>query len=671
MRDSTPPQDKTQQIGPLRALAFACIALALGMCQSWPDRVVSSNRGTAVAAKVEAEKETEGATKLKAEVESVKEPSLHGRVLDTVGKPASGVLLLLAGSGLWPPKQIRTDDEGAFEVFGIKPGYYALRGARKDQVLPPLDGIRVESEQTLSYLLRLRPGAYLRGQTISQGKPLANVSLVATDNGVSLLPLFGQSDGQGRFEIGPLLPGEHIVLTGQKEGYINQTVFAVPPQLAIALKLTRAASVKGFVLTPGGQPLSGVRVYAQGAANSVPIFEHQTLAPGSIGVTDSVPAIDEDAFGSTRTDRGGSFEITGLHPGMTTIIAQPDPESGYAWASSNSVRLLTGENEPLEIVVQKGHLLKISVEDERGFPLRDAEVSMNERKGAFPRVAFTDANGRARFESVGGQVRIWAKYRQQAQSEERAILMDGPQVHALKLDIAPTTSQLCAVDDRDNPIEGATISVGASGGTSDVRISEGDGCASFDVFGKAPFLVTVSKEGFVSAETALARMREQETFELLAEIPKRFRVFSRMGGEVRRVVLERRYKDSWKRVKLEQREGSYIAHGVPESARRFRVSALGFVPEIVDEIRERIDLRPAASVSGYLIDQVGKPVIGATVRSSIGVVETDADGAFFGLQVDARSHILEIARDGQQQEISLTFRDGDIIEGLRLVTVVR
>src|SRR5262249_2192774 len=69
---------------------------------------------------------------------------IAGHVLDPVGRPVAGALVLVHGNLLWPAPLARTDDAGAFDVDGLAP-YLSLQGEAPGYLPSELAPVRAES----------------------------------------------------------------------------------------------------------------------------------------------------------------------------------------------------------------------------------------------------------------------------------------------------------------------------------------------------------------------------------------------------------------------------------------------------------------------------------------------------------------------------------------------
>jgi hypothetical protein len=129
--------------------------------------------------------------------------------------------------------------------------------------------------------------------------PRAHVAL-RQNNGESLKNYGALTDADGKFRIINVQAGE-FVLDAERVGFIRNSgstlkVADGDSRAEQNLKLVPTGAITGRVLTPEGEPVEGVQVYAMGGESS--------QVEGS-------------------TDDEGRFRIAGLFPGRYRVLAQP------------------------------------------------------------------------------------------------------------------------------------------------------------------------------------------------------------------------------------------------------------------------------------------------------------------------------------------------------------
>ncbi|HVS08391.1 MAG TPA: carboxypeptidase regulatory-like domain-containing protein [Planctomycetota bacterium] len=292
---------------------------------------------------------------------------LHGRVT-AGGEPLSGGFVMAFADGtsmLSSMKMARTDERGAYELRLDSPGAYTLIASR---VMGGDDGsefhetIPEQPEHRLDLALPLGSLAgTVRG---SDGAPLALARVaLEREDAFSVLSLGGRSirtDGDGRYEFAGLAPGTYAVrATPPAEGRTlavavrgGVVVAADRATSGIDLRLARAGTISGKVLDAERRPAEGASVY----------------------VRDAQGRIVQSAI---QADAGGRFRFDGAGPGGYTLLAR---KGDLASRESAAVDVDEGETSEVELVLEPGTLLRVSVEDGEGASVR-AALSVTDERG--------------------------------------------------------------------------------------------------------------------------------------------------------------------------------------------------------------------------------------------------------------------------------------------------
>ncbi len=231
-----------------------------------------------------------------------------------------------------PAAKTRTDAEGRFHFEGVGAGAWLVGPAPRDwpdvAVVVPL-GQRVEVPPGMAeveVLVEAHRGIFIRGVVLRpSGEPMPEAHLFA--HGVDhAMYENGESDEDGSFAIGPLVPGTYSVQASDTGGY------------AASDSVIARAGDEGVVLTlKAGGGLSGVTL---DAATGEPCSAEVMVAA-------------EDAFGlgwtlSPRPD--GRFDLDGLSPDTYSIIARTGNLvgvlDGIAVTAGHEVRDLEVRLEP-------------------------------------------------------------------------------------------------------------------------------------------------------------------------------------------------------------------------------------------------------------------------------------------------------------------------------------
>src|SRR5262249_37735771 len=164
-----------------------------------------------------------------------------------------------------------SDEQGRFRFERLVAGDYQLVARPQGEVkkrLGPSAAKRVridEDRVTRGVELRLAAAIVLAGVVRDeQSQPVEGASVTLGAEGPTASAERGQSDGQGRFEIGGLSPGRYTAVVGH-EGFADTLVKDIvlekkdarPKDLEVVLQ--RGVQVVVRVFGPDGRPASGAR----------------------------------------------------------------------------------------------------------------------------------------------------------------------------------------------------------------------------------------------------------------------------------------------------------------------------------------------------------------------------------------------------------------------------
>lgn len=246
--------------------------------------------------------------------------AIDGLVEDAAGLPAEGAAVSASsrrdpGS---PPALARADAQGRFRLADLAPGAWALTAS-----LPGAEPAHAEAEAGATGLrLRLGVGGRLVGRVRDRerGGPVPLFTVIVLGAAPRTAAVV---DGEGRFELGGLAPGEALVSV-LAPGYapspeLRTTIPAAGSAPAhLEVELTRGGRITGQVVERGaGTPLAGARVEVEGtpSSNGVPI-RNETL-------TDDDGRFGLDAVGGGPVSLFAS--ATGHH---ARVLAAPPVRDG-------------------------------------------------------------------------------------------------------------------------------------------------------------------------------------------------------------------------------------------------------------------------------------------------------------------------------------------------------
>ena len=477
-----------------------------------------------------------------------------GRVLRK-GQPVAGATVSLVGSGAWPPRRVRTDEGGQFIFSRLPEGIYELRARQKEWVSrpsPPVDVLGGGQPPTVT--LHLLKGEVIRGRVrdAASGKGVAGARLIAARQTLAFNPHYAQTDEQGIFRLGPLLPDEYRV-TVEREGYLPRrgvglTVLPLenPP---LKLRLRPGATLAGVVVDDTGRPVAGARLELVGRAvgsfiadrdpagvqtqqtlwnqllramSQTPAVEPEPVEiPASLGVmTGPVPLVPGgDQLGDLTggqglapaegpaqgfvTDDQGRFRIRGVPPGkLALVVRHPD------YVRHRTPPLRIGREDPgredLRVQLRPGITLEAEVVDEQRQPVPGAQVAVSTPQALYHHtVRVTDAQGRFRIAHLVGELRIELRAPGFVPRVERLTLGEhkdhktGHRRVRLSLERASCRLAGRVLDRRKLPVIGARLQLESLSAQAPDRAAAvtGDGGAfTLEALGRIGYRVTVRHE---------------------------------------------------------------------------------------------------------------------------------------------------------------------------------
>lgn len=233
---------------------------------------------------------------------TVEPTSLFGRMLDDGGRRGNGT-------------RVRTDEDGAFRFESLQEGDFELfvqgprRGSAKGDYAPAgSQALELHVNEELRNLeVRLPAAVRLTGRvTDPDGGPIAGAEVIArlTKNSAGSVET-DRTDEDGRFDIGGLTPGTHIV-RASAEGFADRAVRDIDVDESggeLDLTLERGIEVNVRVFDEDGSPAAGA------TARLMPLGD-VPQAGDSVG-----NALRSFFSGKTTTDADGRMALGQFGPG--------------------------------------------------------------------------------------------------------------------------------------------------------------------------------------------------------------------------------------------------------------------------------------------------------------------------------------------------------------------
>ncbi len=297
----------------------------------------------------------------------------------------------------------QTDEHGRFAVTGLGKGPFVVSAAAEGEDAPGGSVERPGEWRTRvsdvrpaggELELTLEPPLGVAGRVIDDlGQPIASFRVLArTRSGGGMLAGLGAEteqdefeDENGEFFLDGLRAGDwELFAAAEGFGRPEPAPVLLPLEEGAVLELVleRAASVRGRVIDPFGQPVAGAEVGLQ-----------RTLA--DFGRR----AMDEGEPPSAASDENGLFDLTGLSPGISNLVASAE---GFAESEPASVELVAAEViEDVVVSLRTGGRITGEVFDDDGKPYPGqtvlAQVPTNPTGQEF---TTTDGEGRFAFENL-------------------------------------------------------------------------------------------------------------------------------------------------------------------------------------------------------------------------------------------------------------------------------
>jgi protocatechuate 3,4-dioxygenase beta subunit len=606
--------------------------------------------------------------------------TLVGQVRRPDGAGAAEAEVVLAGSGVWPPRRILADEDGRFRWTGLPSGIYEVRARKGSLVAAPVVGVTVGPERPTTIDLRLVAGTVLEGVVLDvrTEAPIEGAVISVAEEALSLDVRATLTDDQGRFRVEGLLPGAQR-LTVQATGYVR---FGPEPVATggepIRVPLVRAATLEGIVVDERDRPVAGAVVevlgdaaFGSGIASTGfgrDLFAHQSHGPvllesgGELGVTlgkvsafpigsfetiDGPQAAAAGAFAlGPTTDSEGRFHIEGIAPGTVQIRVVHPP---HAPALGPPLRLVAGEaREDIRVVLPDGGEVEGRVVDSRGYPVGSIVVTLHAEREPVPRTLVAGEDGTFTFGGVLGAAVLTALPTDQPAARARVEVASGERLE-VDLALGESLGRLDGRvrDARDFPIAGARVSLvslRASAPFERSTFTGEDGTFQFTAVPEPPLRVKVDHFAYAPYRSATIDSWGDE-LELVLD----------PGGVVTGRVLDERTDApiAGARITLKRdgqtlleratsADGSFEAERVPVGPLQIEVSHVGYVERALArqlagsrfgaanlELGE-VALAPAGRVDGRVLDAVGEPVADAEVRLVGGRVELSAQSGAGG-----------------------------------------
>lgn len=353
--------------------------------------------------------------------------TIAGVVHDSAGFTRGGAEIIVAGSGIWPPRSQRSDSDGTFVISDVPPGVYEVWARDGMQRSPAEAGIELRAGDVEYRTLRMIEGESVVGRVLTpDGEAIPDVDVLLSDGAQALAPIRTSTDGTGTFSLEALLPVPFArTLLFSHPGYLAQERSLPSGESSITVVMTRGATVRGRVLDADGNPVANATVQWSelGVSGSLiaPDGEFAALTSGdNLGVTvgpvppipfagEAVPMLVST---SVRTDENGYFELQGITPGQGSLQAI---FPGRAPSEAVELALEEGQEfDELDLSLVEGGTLDVRVVDAAGYPHAFAAVEVTPWRDGVAiasqrRVLVTSDTGELRIEGALFDIELIAR----------------------------------------------------------------------------------------------------------------------------------------------------------------------------------------------------------------------------------------------------------------------
>ena len=163
-----------------------------------------------------------------------------------------------------------TDETGAFEIPGLRPGSYMIFAAAENTLLEIGQNVEIVDKDVTDVIVELSTGTKVAGRV---EPPMVATIGVELEGEIGLANMFNvaktflvktESDASGAFVLGNVPPGKFKLVANAKDGTAGNTpiVVADVDQSGLVVQMKKKASIAGRVVDTNGKPVQGIPVDA-------------------------------------------------------------------------------------------------------------------------------------------------------------------------------------------------------------------------------------------------------------------------------------------------------------------------------------------------------------------------------------------------------------------------
>jgi len=426
---------------------------------------------------------------------------VSGRVVDSEGKPLSGVAVTAAeaqsGRGgmmvrnvvmIGGPQQeedaVRTGSDGAF-TLRVKEGTYDFSFKREGYAARTLRGLAISTSQNDPLEATLDPAVEITGRVVRNGSGVDGVMInTFSESGAGASTTTGPD---GSFTLGGLTPGEIRASIRKETDFIGEMRMMTAPGRDITIEIPSGVRVTGRVVDKA---------------------THKPIGTFSAGVSQSRSGGGMVMMGPPQlkpfTSDDGSFVLDNIPTGAVNLIAQAP---GYAQARMN---LTVEEGKPLsdiELELDPGTKLVGKVTGPDGQGLSGVNVRVASAVGGGTAIMFaggaksavTDSDGEYTIDALEPTDENIEFSHSKYVGTRKQIAVKGREV---RLDVQLTSGQRVSgvvVTEGGAPVADAEIEAMAGAGTFRSARSDASGAFTFESLPPARYRFSAGKRGFAEA----------------------------------------------------------------------------------------------------------------------------------------------------------------------------
>lgn len=389
--------------------------------------------------------------------------ALRGTVRLPNGRAADDAEVLIAGSGLWPPRVITVTGDGTYLVEDLPAGVYELEARSEGLVSMRELGVEIIAGRPVTVDLDLEQGAALQGRVLDgrSGEPIEEARIVVANDLLSTAPTISWSGSDGHFVVTGLAPGEHR-LSVWSDGRVPVVGRPCIVPSEVEVTLAPEAVVSGRVVDERGYPIEGASVEPDLANPQSPLLV--SAPPAAMSPVSSTPFPIE-----------GSGGELGVYPGLEEIDFDLLPLEERAEADGSRSPPSAADRSAVDLT----HISTAT----SSLPASAVNVIASRTKGSWP--VTTDRGGEFRLGGLpAGSVVVLASHRAMAPGRSKALtLSPGDHIEDVVIVLSRGVElRGRVVDSRGFPVEGVLLSLIGEGTSRQGRLtfSERDGTFLYD-----------------------------------------------------------------------------------------------------------------------------------------------------------------------------------------------